>query len=90
MRECIDMSDNGPINLETFGDLLRHGYKLTGFCRQCGVHKDIDLTATPAERPYVGTRFKCRACSGRVDITLSQITTGGNGHQHALERWRGG
>jgi hypothetical protein len=76
------------ITLKTFGDLLRHGYKLTGFCRQCGVHKDIDLTAVPAERVYVGARFKCQVCAGRVEMTLSQIAAGGEGHLPALDRWR--
>jgi hypothetical protein len=83
------MSDNGPINLETFGDLLRHGFQLTGHCRSCGVFRDIDLAACPADRPYVGARFKCRDCSGRVDITLSPIRTSNSAPPDALERWRG-
>lgn len=83
------MSDNHPVNLETFGDLLKHGYRLTGHCRGCSVFRDIDLAACPADRPYVGARFKCRTCRGRVEVTLSQIVTGGGGHLPVLERWRG-
>lgn len=81
------MTDQG-ITLYTFGDLLRHGYKLTGFCRRCSVHKDIDLAACPADRPYVGARFKCRVCRGGVDITLSQIVTSNADTLPAMERWR--
>lgn len=82
------MTDNA-INLRTFGDLVRHGYRLTGFCRPCGVHKEIDLASCPADRVYVGARFKCRTCSGRVDITLSLIRTSNSEPPEALERWRG-
>ncbi|KGF68544.1 hypothetical protein LL06_16005 [Hoeflea sp. BAL378] len=78
-----------PINLFTFGDLLRHGYKLSGFCRGCSVHKDIDLAQCPAGRSYIGARFKCAACAGSVTITLSQIRTGNDAPLPALERWRG-
>lgn len=76
------------INLHTFSDLLRHGYRLTGFCRACGVHKDIDLAACPPEQDYVGARFKCRACGGRVEVTLSPIRTSNSATLEALERWR--
>jgi len=79
-----------PVSLQTFGDLLRHGYKLTGFCRRCSVHKDIDLTAVPGDRKYVGSRFKCRACGSRVEITLSPVSTGGGADLPALDRWRRG
>ena len=81
------MADEG-ITLNTFGDLLRHGYKLCGFCRQCSVHRDIDLSAVPAVRVYVGARFKCRACGGRVEISLSQIVTSHSDNLEAVERWR--
>tara|TARA_R100000655_G_scaffold97713_1_gene140757 strand:- start:106 stop:456 length:351 start_codon:yes stop_codon:yes gene_type:complete len=84
-----DMTDNG-INLKTFGDLLRHGFKLSGFCRRCSVHRVIDLAKCPPDRPYVGARFKCRDCAGAVEITLSQIVTGSEAHLPALERWRRG
>lgn len=77
-----------PVTLNTFGDLLRHGYKLTGHCRRCGVHRDIDLAACPADRVYVGARFKCRACSARVDFTLSPIRTSNSGENPALSKWR--
>lgn len=83
------MKDNA-INLQTFGDLLRHGFRLTGFCRTCGVHKEIDLSACPVERSYVGARFKCRKCRGRVEITLSPIRTSNSAPPEALERWRRG
>jgi len=77
-----------PITLKTFGDLLRHGYKLSGHCRRCSVHKDIDLTAVRPEREYVGATFKCRTCGGKVEITLSPIKTGDTASLPALERWR--
>ena len=83
------MTDNA-INLQTFGDLLRHGFRLTGFCPTCGVHKDIDLAECPADRVYVGARFKCRTCRGRVEITLSPIRTSNKAPPEALERWRKG
>ena len=81
---------NNAINLQTFGDLLRHGFRLSGFCRTCGVHKDIDLAACPADRVYVGARFKCRNCRGRVDITLFPICTANETSLPALDRWRRG
>jgi hypothetical protein len=77
-----------PITLNTFGDLLRHGYKLCGHCRLCSVHKDIDLTALPPDRVYVGARFTCRDCSGRVEITLSQIETASDSILPAIDIWR--
>ena len=83
-------STDNAINLQTFGDLMRHGYRLTGFCRTCGVHKEIDLAACPAGRVYVGARFKCRQCRGRVDITLSPIRTANDSPVAALDRWRKG
>ncbi|MGJ8570407.1 MAG: hypothetical protein ACSHXI_06890 [Hoeflea sp.] len=76
------------ISLQTFGDLLRHGYKLTGHCRRCSVHKDVDLTVLPPDRLYVGAKFKCRDCGGPVEITLSQINTGSKAALPALDRWR--
>jgi hypothetical protein len=82
------VTDNA-INLHTFGDLLRHGFRLTGFCRTCGVHKDIDLAACPADRVYVGARFKCRTCCGRVEITLSPIKASNDVHMSTLAKWRG-
>ena len=80
------MSD--AVNLETFGDLLRHGYKLAGWCRSCDRHEDIDLTRLPADRRYVDARFKCRHCNAGVVITLSQIKTGSDDHMSTLEKWR--
>lgn len=82
------MSD--AVNLETFGDLLKHGYKLAGHCRKCSIFKDIDLTKLPPKRPYVGARFKCRRCGGSVQVTLSQIQTGGENpaYDAALAKWR--
>jgi len=82
------MSDNGPVNLHTFGDLRRHGYKLTGHCRRCGVHRDIDLANCTADRDYVGARFKCRDCGGGVEITLSQIVTSNSDVLPGVDRWR--
>lgn len=76
------------ITLNTFGDLLKHGYNLCGHCRQCGVHRDIDLTGLPPDRVYVGARFKCKACGGKVEITLSQIATASDARLPALDRWR--
>jgi len=74
--------------LKTFGDLLDHGYKLSGYCRGCALHRYIDLTKCPAGRGYVGARFKCRDCGGGVEITLSQIVTSNGAHLPALDRWR--
>ena len=82
------MADDG-FTLKTFGDLLRHGYKLSGHCRRCSVHKGIDLTRCPSDREYVGARFKCRACGSQIDISLSQIVTSNNAHSPSLDRWRG-
>ena len=80
------MSD--AINLVTFGDLLRHGYKLAGWCRPCDRHEDIDLTKLPADRNYVEARFKCRTCGAAVAVTLSQIKTANDAPMPALDRWR--
>tara|TARA_R110002020_G_scaffold150446_1_gene327136 strand:+ start:829 stop:1086 length:258 start_codon:yes stop_codon:yes gene_type:complete len=77
-----------PIILRTFGDLIRHGCKLTGFCRRCSVHKAIDLGAVRPDRVCVGARFKCRACGGAVEVTLSPVETGGHSDPPALEKWR--
>lgn len=52
------------------------------------MHRDIDLTNSPADRDYVGARFKCRGCAGKVEITLSQIVTGNDAHLPTLE-WCG-
>jgi len=76
--------------LETFGDLLRHGYVLHGLCRSCGRHEPIDLAACPVDRPYIGARFRCRDCRGIVGTTLSKAVVAGDSHLPALERWRGG
>ena len=83
-------SPEHSVSLQTFGDLLRHGYELTGYCRGCGVHRDIELTKLSADRHYVGTRFKCRHCGAAVAITLSQIENSGNNSAYyaALEKWR--
>jgi len=74
--------------LETFGDLLRHGYRLHGTCRNCGASREIDLTLCPANRSYVGSRFRCRDCGGSAMITLSKIVTSSDAHLPALNRWR--
>lgn len=76
------------INLSTFADLIRHGYRLSGHCRRCGVHRNIDLTRCPPSRSYVGARFKCRACGSPVAISLSQVVTSNDGASPALDRWR--
>jgi len=77
-----------PVSLQTFGDLLLLGYKLSGHCRRCSVHRDIDLTAVPAERSYINAPFKCRDCGGKVEITLSQVVTSTSANLPGLERWR--
>jgi len=79
---------SGMIRLQTFGDLLKHGYKLSGHCRGCSVHRDIDLAACPPDRNYVGARFKCRTCAGPVEITLSQAVTGNSDVLPGIEKWR--
>lgn len=76
------------ITLQTFGDLLKHVYKLSGRCHRCSVHKDVDLTVLAPIRVYVGARFECRACGGRVEITLRQIVTGSDDNLTALVKWR--
>jgi transcription elongation factor Elf1 len=83
------MADGG-ITLKTFGDLLTHGYKLSGHCRRCGVHRDIDLAKCPTDRDYVRASFRCRNCGGMVEITLSQISTSKYSHLPAIEKWRRG
>jgi hypothetical protein len=82
------MSD--AVNLEKFGDLLRYGYKLAGHCRPCDRHDDIDLAKLPADRRYVGAKFKCRVCGGPVEITVSRIAAGNEKPIDALDRWRRG
>ena len=79
---------NQPVILSTFADLIRHGYRLCGFCRQCGVHRDIDLSRCPPERSYIGALFKCRDCGSVAAITMSQIKTGSETFSPALEQWR--
>ncbi|MCC0033737.1 MAG: hypothetical protein H6887_00565 [Hoeflea sp.] len=81
---------NDGITLRTFGDLIRHGYQLTGYCGRCSVHKMIDLTNPDPDRPYVGAKFKCRDYEGSVQITLSQIEKRNDAHLPALDRWRNG
>ncbi|EDQ33974.1 hypothetical protein HPDFL43_05955 [Hoeflea phototrophica DFL-43] len=76
------------VTLRTFGDLILHGYKLTGFCRRCGVHKVIDLAAVRPNRVYVGATFRCKACNGAVEITLSPIATSNSDATPALDKWR--
>ncbi|MBC7280058.1 hypothetical protein [Hoeflea sp.] len=74
--------------MKTFADLIRHGYNLSGHCRACSVHRDIDLTQCPPARPYVGARFKCRACGGAVMISLSKTVISNDAPIPALDRWR--
>jgi len=74
--------------MKTFADLIKHGFKLSGHCRRCGVHRDIDLAQCPPGRSYVGARFKCQACGGGVEITLSQIVTSNDERSPALDKWR--
>ncbi|WP_420408722.1 hypothetical protein [Hoeflea sp.] len=78
------------IHLQTFGDLVRYGYNLAGWCRPCGRHEDIDLTKLPADRGYVSARFRCKTCGGLVGVTLSQIATSGDNSAYhaALDKWR--
>lgn len=56
------------VTVATFGDLLKHGFKLHGHCRGCGINKDVDLTQPAPERSFVNQRFKCWAC-GSLDIS---------------------
>ncbi|WP_420406893.1 hypothetical protein [Hoeflea sp.] len=83
------MTTDGPINLHTFGDLQRYGYRLTIHCPTCRDYRDLDLTKIRPDRPHIGARFKCGACGGPGSATLSQISTGNSAHLPALERWRG-
>jgi hypothetical protein len=76
------------IIIETFSDLLKHGYRLNGTCRGCGVNRDVDLMRCPPMRTYVGQRFKCRDCGSSVMVTLSKIITSNDAHLQQLERWR--
>lgn len=80
--------ENEPISLETFGDLLRYGYKLCAYCRECGVHRDIDLSKLPPDRPQMGTRFRCRDCGSVGAMTLSQINPASGKTLPALDSWR--
>jgi ribosomal protein S14 len=83
------LQPEAPISLKTFGDLLRHGYRLTCHCRPCGRHDEMDLAKLPADRRYVGAKFKCRECGGSVSITVTRIAPGNEHSIEALERWRG-
>jgi len=82
------MSEDGPIELHTFGDLLRYGYRLTVHCPTCGDYRDLDLTKIRPDRAHLGARFRCSACGGHGSPTISQIVTGGEAHLAALDRWR--
>lgn len=80
--------DNQPVILRNFADLLKHGYKLCGYCRACGVHRDIDLAHCPAAQSYIGSRFRCRDCGSSAEITLSQIKISNDSHSPTLDKWR--
>jgi len=77
-----------PVVLDTFADLIRHGYRLHGTCRGCGKSHDVNLFECPSDRSYVGARHRCRDCGGSVMITLSKIVTSSDAHLPALNRWR--
>jgi hypothetical protein len=77
-----------PIIINTFADLIRHGYRLNGTCRGCGVNRDVDLARCPPDRTFVRQRFKCRDCGSSVMIILSQIATCNQGIPAAIDRWR--
>lgn len=78
------------ITLSTFGDLIRHGFNLAGHCRACSRHEDFNLAKMPADRRYVGARFRCRSCGGKVSVTVSQVQVSTGEHLNALEKWRRG
>ena len=64
-----------PIIITTFGDLLEHGYSLTGYCPTCkSGGRKLDLAAMPAKAEYVGRRFVCRDCSGLMDISVAPLS----------------
>lgn len=59
-----------PVNLSTYGDLHRGGYRLDAWCPKCGRNKKLDLAAMPPDKPYMTTRIICSACGGRAEIRL--------------------
>jgi hypothetical protein len=78
-----------PVIIKTFGDLIKHDYRLNGTCRGCGVNRDVDLAQCPPRRTFIGQRFKCRDCGASVMITLSPIHTCNDAPLPGIERWRG-
>lgn len=65
------MSDpREQISIATLGDLRRHGYRLSGFCRTCGRGWPIDLDALiarlGADHSYLADalRLRCVDCGG--------------------------
>lgn len=76
------------ITLSTFGDLLRHGFRLVAYCPGCKVHRELDLSRYPAGQRYIKKVFRCAKCGAVGSINVSQAVTGGDGHLPELERWR--
>jgi hypothetical protein len=62
------------ITLDTLAKLHAHGYQLSVFCRPCGRHVFLDLSALMAtgqgERPLVGLRLRCRVCGARGEMSV--------------------
>jgi hypothetical protein len=65
------MPDDGPIILETFGSLARHGYRMDVHCWRCGRSVAIDLSAFPQDMSYIGRQFRCR-CGEQCRPTISR------------------
>lgn len=63
------MPDDGPIILETFASLARHGYAMSVRCWRCERRVEINLAAFPEDMAYVGRHFQCR-CGERCRPTI--------------------
>ena len=53
------------IELKTFGDLIKYGYRIDLFCNRCRKGRALDLSKMSPERGYVAARFKCSDCGSR-------------------------
>lgn len=61
-----------PIDLGTYGALLKAGYGITGDCLKCNTRRKLDLSKIPPDWEYVGRKHTCKDCGGELHISITR------------------
>lgn len=61
----------GAVVIRTFGDLVREGSRIIGYCRPCGARRMLDPASMPPGQVYVRRRYVCKDCRGVMEITIT-------------------